>query len=159
MKILLTFILCCISALAFSQNNLSEFKRIEQKMQSFKVDTSAVPEDKLTKEIRQLRNLKGGFNINGAIQYKIAEERAKKELPKEELDKLEAFYTSGNGKKLLDNAIIWIYRNQFTYSEIKALQKFYKSSAGVKMAENFPVIMIQSLKAAEVITEQFRKQK
>lgn len=159
MKRLVTLVFLCTSFLAISQNDLSEFKRIEQKMQSFKVDTSAVPEDKLTKEIRELRNLKGGFNINGAIQYKIAEERAKKEIPTQELDQLEAFYTSGNGKKWLDNAIIWIYRNQFTYSEIKALKKFYKSSAGVKMAENFPVIMIQSLKAAEVITEQFKKQK
>ena len=159
MKRLVTLVFLFTSFLAVSQNDLSEFKRIEQKMQSFKVDTSAVPEDKLTKEIRELRNLKGGFNINGAMQYKIAEERAKKEIPTQELDQLEAFYTSGNGKKWLDNAIIWIYRNQFTYSEIKALQKFYKSSAGVKMAENFPVIMIQSLKAAEVITEQFKKQK
>jgi hypothetical protein len=159
MKRLVTLVFLCTSFLAISQNDFSEFKRIEQKMQSFKVDTSAVPEDKLTKEIRELRNLKGGFNINGAMQYKIAEERAKKEIPTQELDQLEAFYTSGNGKKWLDNAIIWIYRNQFTYSEIKALQKFYKSSAGVKMAENFPVIMIQSLKAAEVITEQFKKQK
>lgn len=159
MKRLVTLVFLCTSFFAISQNDLSEFKRIEQKMQSFKVDTSAVPEDKLTQEIRELRNLKGGFNINGAMQYKIAEERAKKEIPTQELDQLEAFYTSGNGKKWLDNAIIWIYRNQFTYSEIKALQKFYKSSAGVKMAENFPVIMIQSLKAAEVITEQFKKQK
>jgi hypothetical protein len=31
--------------------------------------------------------------------------------------------------------------------------KFYKTNAGQKMATDFPVIMLQSLKAAEMIKE------
>ncbi len=44
-----------------------------------------------------------------------------------------------------------IYRKHFTYGEVKQLIKFYKTSAGKKMAVGLPIIMIESLRAAEMI--------
>ena len=136
----------------------SVFEKIALEMKEFKIDTTSVPNDKLSKRIEKLRSLKGGFNINEAIEFKIAEERSKENAPKEELDKIEAFFKSGNGKKWLNNAVIWIYRNQFTLKEVNQLIRFYKSSAGQKMSEKFPILMLQSLKAGEEIKENFVKQ-
>jgi hypothetical protein len=134
------------------------FEKIALEMKEFKLDTTSVPNDKLSKRIEKLRSLKGGFNINEAIEFKIAEERSKENAPTEELDKIEAFFKNGNGKKWLDNAVIWIYRKQFTLKEINQLIRFYKSSAGQKMAEKFPILMIQSLKAGEEIKENYVQQ-
>jgi len=106
----------------------------------------------------QLRNLRGGFKINEAIDFKIEEDRQKNETSKTEMDKLSDFFKSGNGKRWLDNAVIWIYRSYFTYKELKQLVKFYKTSAGQKMATNFPIIMMQSLKAAEMIKDSYTEQ-
>lgn len=144
----------------FSQEDKSTiFKRISETMQTFKVDTSAVPKDKISDKIRELRTLKGGFNINEAMEYKIAEAKSKNELSEVEYEKLKMFLSEGNGKKWLDNAIIWIYRNHFTYNEIKQLVKFYKTEAGKKMAIDFPIIMIESVKSAETIMEKFTGKK
>lgn len=134
------------------------FEKIALEMKEFKLDTTAVPNDKLSKRIEKLRSLKGGFNINEAIEFKIAEERSKENAPTEELNKIEAFFKNGNGKKWLNNAVIWIYRKQFTLKEINQLIRFYKSSAGQKMSEKFPILMIQSLKAGEEIKENFVQQ-
>ena len=78
-------------------------------------------------------------------------------LSQAELDKVAIFFKSGNGKKWLDNAITWIYRNHFTYSELKKLVKFYKTPAGQKMATELPLIMVKSLKAGEMIKEFYPK--
>jgi len=128
-------------------------------MKSFKLDTSAVPNDKLSAEIRELRKIRGAFNINSIIDIKIAEQRSKKEMPEDEINKLEKFFQQGNGKKWLDNAVIWIYRSQYTYEEVKQIEKFYKTSAGQKMANSFPIIIFQSLKAAELIGESLKEKK
>ena len=144
-----------------AQNDKSStpiFEKIASEMKEFKLDTTAVPNDKLSKRIEKLRSLKGGFNINEAIEFKIAEERSKENAPTEELDKIEAFFKTGNGKKWLNNAVIWIYRKQFTLKEINQLIRFYESSAGQKMAEKFPILMLQSLKAGEEIKEYFVQQ-
>lgn len=158
-RIILLFLF--LSVLCHAQNdktNAPIFEKIALEMKEFKLDTTSVPNDKLSKRIEKLRSLKGGFNINEAIEFKIAEERSKENPPTEELDKIEAFFKNGNGKKWLNNAVIWIYRKQFTLKEINQLIRFYKSSAGQKMAEKFPILMIQSLKAGEEIKENFVEQ-
>ncbi|CAM4386868.1 DUF2059 domain-containing protein [Flavobacterium terrigena] len=151
----------CFVISSHAQNDKTSvpiFEKIALEMKEFKLDTTLVPNDKLSKRIEKLRSLKGGFNINEAIEFKIAEERSKENAPTEELDKIEAFFKTGNGKKWLNNAIIWIYRKQFTLKEINQLIRFYKSSAGQKMAEKFPILMLQSLKAGEEIKENFVQQ-
>jgi hypothetical protein len=158
----LTVIFCLFTFFGIAQNDTinnqglsSIFDRIATGVKDFQLDTTSAPNDKITNTIIELRSLRGGFNINEAVDYKIQEDRQKKEIPKEELDKLETFFKTGNGKRWLDNATIWIYRQHFTYKELKRLVKFYKTSAGQKMATDFPVIMMQSLRAAELIKDIF----
>ena len=54
-------------------------------------------------------------------------------------------FCEGGGRRWLDNAVTHIYRELFTYGELKALAKFYCSSAGQKMTVNFPILMMQSM--------------
>lgn len=158
-------VFCLFTSVAFSQTDTTSimatsniFTRIVKSVKDFQLDTTAAPDDKITRKILELRSLRGGFNINEVIEFKIEEDRQKNEVPKEELDKLAKFFKSGNGKKWLDNATVWIYRRNFTYNELKQLVKFYKTSAGKKMATDFPIIMMQSLRAAEMIKDMYSKQ-
>lgn len=139
-----------------TKNPSAVFNNITKRVKEFRLDTTAAPDDKITEKIIELRNLKGGFNINEAINFKIEEERQKTETPTAELDKLSDYFNTGNGKKWLGNAITWIYRRNFTYAELKQLVKFYKTAAGQKMASEFPVIMLQSLQAGEMIKEMYK---
>lgn len=164
MKIfILTVVAIAITNVLIAQDNTPQkpnaavFERITKAVASYKPNTSTPPDDKITKKIIELRNLRGGFNINEAIAFKIEEDKQKKEMPEAELKKLADFFTTGQGKTSLDNAVTWIYRDNFTYKELKQLVKFYKTSAGQKMAENFPVIMLKSLAAAEMIKAEVMK--
>ena len=139
-------------------NSLTIFGRIAKEIKDYKLDTSTAPNDNITRKIIALRKLRGGFNINEALDYKLEEDKQKNEIPKEELDKFSDFFKSGNGKKWLDNSVIWIYRQHFTYKELKQLVKLYKTSAGQKMANDFPVIMMKSLSAAEMIKGIYEQQ-
>jgi hypothetical protein len=127
------------------------FERIMNEVKSYKLDTSTVPNDKITRKINELRRLRGGFNINEAIMFKMGEEEQKKETAKATLDYLKEQFTTGKGKQWLDNAVIHIYRDQFSYKELKQLVKFYRTSAGQKLASDFPFIMMKTLMAAQII--------
>ena len=160
----LIIIFCLLANNLFAQADTTKknsapaiFDRITKSITDFQLDTTTAPDDKMTRKIIELRNLRGGFNINEVIDFKIEEDRQKNEVPKAELDKVAMFFKSGNGKKWLDNAMTWIYRNHFTYSELKKLVKFYKTPAGQKMATELPLIMIKSLKAGEMIKELYPK--
>ncbi|MBP8114332.1 MAG: DUF2059 domain-containing protein [Chitinophagaceae bacterium] len=162
--LIIVFIFCLFINNLFAQtdttkkNSIPEiFSRITKSITDFQLDTTSAPNDKITKKIIELRNFRGGFNINEVIEFKIEEDRQKNEVPKAELDKVETFFKSGNGKRWLDKTMIWIYRNHFTYSELKKLVKFYKTPAGQKMATELPLIMVKSLKAGEMIKEFYPK--
>lgn len=157
-------IFCLLTNNLFAQTDTDKkkptpaiFDRITKSIADFQLDTSAAPDDKITRKILELRNLRGGFNINEVIEFKIEEDRQKNEVPKAELDKIAIFFKSGNGAKWLNNAMIWIYKNHFTYRELKKLVKFYKTPAGQKMATELPLIMVKSLKAGEMIKELYPK--
>ena len=161
-----TYIFCFLTTVVFSQSDTTTtkattdiFDRIAKSVKEFQLDTTAAPDDKITRKIIELRNLKGGFNINEAIEYKLQEDKQKGEITEIEVTKFSAFITKGYGKKWLDNAVIAIYRQHFTFKELKQLVKFYKTPAGQKMSTQFPVIMMQSLMAGERIKDVYTKQK
>lgn len=159
MKNYILISLIFLGNLSFGQTSGKEvFERIAKETAAFSIDTTAVPNDRLTEEIKNLRKIKGGFNINEAVLYKIAEDKNKGEILDSDAEKLESYFTDGAGKNELENAVIWIYRKYFSLSEVKKLNKFYRSSAGQKLSQNFPIIMIQSLKAAEQIGEKLKQE-
>ena len=153
------FCFLCLNFVVAQNQKHGVFEKINSTLKDFKVNTTAVPEDQLTKEIRKLRETKGGFNINEAISFKIGEDLTKVNLTQLESENLDQFFKSGKGKSDLDNAVIWIYRDLFTTSEVRKLTKFYKSSAGQKLSENFPIVMLESLKAAEEIIKTYKMTK
>lgn len=162
-----TILLACIWVLSAKSQNSSAgdsayatiFRRISSELGNFRADTTSVPNDKITRKIKELMELKGGFNINGAINFKIEEDRSKNELSKEEMDKLSEFFRNGSGKRWLNNAVIHIYRKYFTYRELKQAVRFYKTSGGKKMADSFPILMLQSLAAAQFIKDVYEQNK
>lgn len=161
MKVLYLFFFTVLPvSFLFSQNiNPNIFEKITGAVKDYKLDTSAAPDDKLTRKIIEFRNLRGGFNINEAIQFKFAEEESKATdaSAKAAIQKSKEDFMNGPGKRWLDNAVIWIYRKEFTYQEMKQLVKFYRTTAGQKMGEELPVIIIKSLAAAENIQKMLQK--
>ncbi len=122
---------------------------------TLKVDTATVPEDELTRKIRLLRKEKGGFTIETIIGIKIAEEREKDTVhSKEFYNQLTADFTSGKTAKLIDNCMVNLYRRNFSEPEIDDLLRFSKTSAGKKMDREFILLMVQSVKDAELLMKQ-----
>jgi Tol biopolymer transport system component len=133
------------------------FQKLTEEIKSYKIDTTSPPKDKMSQKIIQLRELKGGFNINEAIAYKMQEEESKNEISKAKTAYLKQEFENGKGKQWLDNAVIHIYRQHFTYKELKQLVKFYKTPAGQKLATDFPYIMMKTLMAAQIIHDALLK--
>ena len=154
-KIFLLSGLACILTTGYAQTDSIKmdgiFEKISRELQNFRVDTTTPPDDRTTRKIQELRSLRGPFNINEAIEYKLEEEEKKQSTPQATIEKLRKEFQSGNAKRWLDNATIWIYRQHFNYKELKQLVKFYRTSAGAKLATDFPFIMIKTLMAAEEI--------
>ncbi len=150
-SILIIIAIGLFTPLCKAQDSLHVFENIAKALKEYKIDTSDAPADKITAKIEELRSLKAGFKINEAIEFKIGEEMQKNETPKEDLIKLSESFKNGTGKKWLDNAVTWIYRQHFSYRELKQLVNFYKTAAGQKMAKAFPIIMLKSLAAGETI--------
>ena len=153
-----TFLGCLLSIGGLAQNNAIPnvkvpglMQRISKEISGFKADTSAVPNDKITKKIEELRKYRGKFNVDALVDIKLAQAKKSHLLSKEQYDQANNFFKKGNGKRWLDNAIIWVYRKHFSYKELKAMVRFYRSTAGQKWASEFPIVAIQNSLAAEQI--------
>jgi hypothetical protein len=137
---------------------LSTFDKISTQLQAYKPDTSTPPNDRVTQTIRQIMSLRGGFNINEAIEYKIQEDRASGGMSEVDLNRLALYLQKGEGRRQLDNSIIWIYRSTFNLKELQQIKSFYATSAGQKMADSFPILMMKSLAAAQLLKDGFMKE-
>jgi hypothetical protein len=129
------------------------FDRITNEVRSYQIDTSQAPNDRTTKLILQIRSLRGGFNIDEAIAYKMGEEKKENKHEEAQFAYLGEQFRSGKAKQWLENAVVHIYRQHFSYKELKQITRFYKTSAGAKFANDFPYIMMKSLVAAQIIQE------
>lgn len=117
-----------------------------------KIDTAAVPNDRLTQKIKQLRKERTGLNIETIINLKISEEQAKDTThSKEFYTQLQNEVTNGKTAALLNNSLINLYRRTFTEKEIDDLIKFYKTSAGKKMDNEYLILLVESAKDAEYL--------
>jgi hypothetical protein len=115
-----------------------------------KADTLTVPDDMLTKKIRELNRERSGLTIQNILAIKIMEEREKdKKHSADFYNKLNDEITKGRTATLIENTIINSYRRTFTEVEIDDLIRFYKSTAGKKMDNNFLYLLAESAKGAE----------
>ncbi|MFI5187789.1 MAG: DUF2059 domain-containing protein [Chitinophagales bacterium] len=158
------FFICFLSLTIFSsaqkdttQNIPSVFEKMMTELKTFVPDTSNVPDDKFTREIKKLRHPEGSFTINEVVVYKIQDDKNKKEISAQTANTLLQQFTNGDGKRWLTNAIMWVYRKHFTYKEMKQLVKFSGTSAGKKMAAEFPIIILQSVTALQGIYDKIAK--
>lgn len=152
MKKILIALCFLLPASSFAQVDSSFLLKIIQAETAdfLKTDTLAVPEDALTQKIRQLRREKNGIDIEMVLQIKIREEQEKDTVHgRDYYDKLLTEITTGKTGKLLDNALINMYRQTFTEPEIDDLLRFYKTSAGKKMNSDYILLIIRSVKDAE----------
>lgn len=152
MKLLLVILLAFISFTSIAQVDSSFITQLKSldTANTLRMDTTAVPYDKLTQKIRLLRGERGGFNIEMAIRMKLQEEQAKdKKHSKAYYDQLLTEVTTGKTSKLIDNVLVNLYRRSFTEEEIDQLVVFYKTSAGKKMNKEFILLMVRSIKDAE----------
>lgn len=158
----LFIVLLCATSVAArdidTTKKLSTFDRISLELEAYKPDTSTPPNDRSTQTIREIMSMRGGFNINEAIEYKLQEDRARGDIAEVDLNRLALYLQSGEGRRQLDNAVIWIYRNTFNLKELQQIKSFYATSAGQKMADRFPVLMLKSLAAAQLLKDGFMKE-
>ena len=96
MKPLVSILLSMLILNTYAQSDSlsNAYTRIMSQVQGYQIDTTTPPTDKTTRLIGQLRELRGGFNINEAVLFKIGEEENKKE-------KIEG--RTGNDKDILYN--------------------------------------------------------
>jgi hypothetical protein len=156
-KLIFAFVLA-VSGVGHAQSDGS-YAKLASEVRSFSADTTAVPEDELTHAIRELRKNRGGLDAQAAVMMKIGEEAEKGTLKKEEAEKLRASFATGKAAKWLENAVIRIYREHFTLAEIKDIAAFYATDAGKKMSESFPLVVLESMKAAETVMASYAKTK
>ena len=152
MKLFISILGLLIFSLSFSQLDSSFIAKLKSldTANNLKSDTASVPNDALTKKIRQLRNEKNGLTIENILRLKIMEEQPKDSIhSKEFYNKLLVEVTTGPTSKLIENSLINLYRRNFTEEEIDELIAFYKTSAGKKMDKEFILMMLQSIKDAE----------
>jgi hypothetical protein len=156
MKNYIVCLLLLLSLRSFGQNDLGT--EISKQLKAYKPDTTSLPGDKTTKLIIELRQLRGNFNIDEVVQLRLQEEMSKGNNSGD-LQKMVESFSSGDGKRWLDNAVMHLYREQFSYADLKKMTRFYKTSAGQKMAKAFPLIIMKSLAASEMIQQSLSRKK
>ncbi len=154
MRLFFLIMAVLFAATGFSQVDSAFLLRLKRMDTAnfLRLDTLTPPNDGLTRKIKELRKERKGINIGAVIQIKLLEERAKDTTrPKSFYDNLEAELTTGNSARLLENSLVNIYRRSFSLKEIKRLIRFYKTSAGRKMDDEYVLLLVQSVKDAEQI--------
>ena len=122
---------------------------------NLKVDTTAPPEDSLTKQIRLFRAERGLISFDTIIKYQIEGQQSNDTKHPEE------FYRSlldecqhGHAHHLMENILINLYRQCFTEKEMEQLVAFYKTSAGKKMMVNIMMITATAGPAIQQIVKE-----
>jgi len=118
------------------------------------IDTTAAPNDELTKEIKTMLNGSGAMKASvETMKYMIDMQRKNpsQTLPGEFYDRFLQSIESGRIGGLLENAIVKVYREKFTLQEVKEVTAFYASATGKKMAAEQTAISTNSRVAGEKI--------
>ncbi len=166
MKKILLFVLmgCFTLTTAHAQNetqpkeNLDQLiERITQATSHFKIDTTAVPDDRITRKIEEIRKYRGNFNIDALIDLKLMQDKNSHKHSKAELTRETNFFKTGDGSRWIHNAVVWVYRKHFTYKELKGMARFYKSPAGQKWGSDFPIVLVQVGMVAEQVGQLYQK--
>ena len=134
---ILLIVFCLITLRLAAQNNSAGMPSAFQSLigdLNLKVDTTAPPEDSLTKKIRILRAERGSFSFDTVIKYQIVSlQSTDTKRPKEYYLTLLDECQHGYAHHLIENILINLYRQCFTEKEMDQLVEFYKTSLGKRM--------------------------
>ncbi len=135
--IILLIVFCLIALRVAAQNNSTGMPAAIQSLigdLKLKVDTTAPPEDSLTKKIRILRAERGSLSFDTVIKYQIiSQQSGDTKRPKEFYLSLLDECQHGYAYHLVENILINLYRQCFTEKEMDQLVEFYKTSVGKRM--------------------------
>jgi hypothetical protein len=101
------------------------------------IDTTAAPNDDLTKEIKKLLGITSSMSTAVVIMKATIESQRQNpsvQLPEEFYTRFIGSIDNGRVGGMLENAIIKIYRQKFNREEIQEVIKFYETPIGKKMA-------------------------
>jgi hypothetical protein len=100
------------------------------------IDTTAAPNDELTKEIKKLLVVTNALGASDLLMKGALESQRKNNtsLPDEFYARMLQGIEKGEIGHYLENVVIKIYRQKFTIEEVKEVIKFYDSPVGKKMA-------------------------
>jgi hypothetical protein len=118
------------------------------------IDTTAAPNDDLTKEIKKLLSITNSMNTAVVVMKATIESQRKSQnvqLPEEFYTRFIAAIDNGQIGGMLENVIIKIYRQKFTKEEMQEVIKFYESPVGKKMAAESAFIASSSSTEGEKI--------
>ncbi|HEV8504175.1 MAG TPA: DUF2059 domain-containing protein [Chitinophagaceae bacterium] len=152
MKLIILVQVILIPFLSFSQIDSAFILKLKalDTANILKADTVTVPNDALTRKIKQLLGEKNGLSVTAILKIKIMDEQQKDTVhSKEFYRKLMEDITTGKTSKLLENSLVNIYRRTFTENEVDELIKFFQTSAGKKMDKEFLFLLVQSVKDGE----------
>ena len=139
-KIVLPILLSLVMAIgATAQNKISaEDSAILAAMPPLPpIDTTLAPDDDLSKEVKKLLVKTNAMGAAVATMKGTLESQRKAgnaQIPAEFYDRFVASVENGRVGRMLENVIIKIYRQKFTLSEVKEVNKFYDSAIGKKLA-------------------------
>jgi uncharacterized protein (DUF1015 family) len=152
MKLIILVQVILIPFLSFSQIDSAFILKLKalDTANILKADTVTVPNDALTRKIKQLLGEKNGLSVTAILKIKIMDEQKKDTVhSKEFYRKLMEDITTGKTSKLLENSLVNIYRRTFTENEVDKLIEFFQTSAGKKMDKEFLFLLVQSVKDGE----------
>ncbi len=154
MRVIVYIFFFIVPSITFSQIDTSFISKIKSldTANILALDTAAVPNDGMTKKIKLLRSEKRGLNLETVLRIKLTEQQQKDTThSKEFYDKLLSEVTTGKTSILIENSLINLYRRNFSEKEIDELISFYKTSAGKKMDTEYILLMVESMKDAELL--------
>lgn len=156
--IILLLVFCLITLRVAAQNNSTEIPATFQSLignLKLKVDTTAPPEDSLTKKIRILRAERGSLSFDTVIKYSIGSQQSNDTKHSKEyyfnlLDECQ----HGYAHHLIENILINLYRQCFTEKEVDQLAEFYKTSVGKRLMINIFMITATAGTAIQQIVKE-----
>ena len=118
------------------------------------IDTSAAPNDELTMEIKKMMELTGTMNASLAVMKRMIElekSNPQPNVPPEFYDRLMEQIQNGRVLRLLENAMVKVYRKKFTVEDMKQINAFYSTPVGLKLAKQYINITQESSVEGEKI--------
>lgn len=133
------------------------------------LDTTAVPDDALTKEIIKMMDLLGTIQLTNKLMLDMLElkkENNTENIPALFFERFRAQVNSGRVARLLQLITVRVYREKFTLEEMKELTRFYSTPTGKKIAQQLPFIydemrikgeLLGKMVALEIVQEMQQK--